>query len=74
MLRVITAASAVLVLAATAAGACEYGNTKTTSTPVPAVTAQAPVQTPLPVAQTQPAPTQQDVAQAPTKPADIKTN
>lgn len=76
MLKVILTAAAVLGLAAGAAGACELNNMKTTQSPVPAVTAQAPIQTPAPVAQVTATPSTQDVAQATiAKPAtETKTN
>jgi hypothetical protein len=70
MLKVIIAATG-LVLGAAGANACEYSKSNTTAqSPVPAVTAQAPQST-LPA---QPAP--QDVAQAEiAKPAtNTKTN
>jgi hypothetical protein len=68
MLRVIIAATG-LVLGAAGALACEFNKTNIQAqTPAPAVTAQAPAQTPVP--------TTQDVAQAEVaKPAtDVKSN
>lgn len=76
MLKVIFTTVAVLGLATGAAGACGLNNTKTTQSPTPAVTAQAPIQTPAPVAQTQPTAVSQDVAQATVvkAAAETKTN
>jgi hypothetical protein len=68
MLKVIIAATG-LVIGAAGVNACEYNKTNTSAqSQVPAVTAQTPVQTPVP--------TTQDVAQADVaKPAtDTKTN